>query len=442
MVAATLLTANVYCQNVTVGLTFTAENNGVYVRLDSVKVMNRTHSETCMIYWPDTTLSMEIEPGDLLLYVGYRTLYPVGTGENGAPAETFRWMSSSAFAGLEPGHSALVIPEKGVVDLSVSDLRGRVLAAGSYELEKGAHAFRFAPSTGSLYLVTATWKGTSQTIKLLPADPPAGKQRSIEYAGRVNGPPPGASPVTVQSRGMQEAGILSRPDGPKTYRFQFASNMPCIGMPIVVYEWQYLPTWQVFNQCWLKKNLNIGTMVDSLSEQTANGVIEKYCIGNSPDSCEKYGGLYQWEELMQYMTEEGSQGICPPGWHVPTDEEFKVLEGAADTEYGIGDPVFDTTWFRAGDAGTSLKNSTGWVWNGNGTDLLGFSALPGGRRVVGSSYSFYTNAGSCYWWTSTKTPSGSSAWMRYLEYGEPGSGRGTSCEGYVSGMLLRCLRDY
>ena len=74
---------------------------------------------------------------------------------------------------------------------------------------------------------------------------------------------------------------------------------------------------------------------------TDNGTMEKYCYNNEPDSCTKYGGLYQWDEMMQYTTQQGVQGICPPGWHLPTDEEWKVLEGAVDSQYGIGDPEWD-----------------------------------------------------------------------------------------------------
>jgi len=55
-----------------------------------------------------------------------------------------------------------------------------------------------------------------------------------------------------------------------------------------------------------------------------NSVIEKYCYNNEEDSCTKYGGLYQWDEMMQYTTEQGVRGICPAGWHLPTDEEWKI----------------------------------------------------------------------------------------------------------------------
>jgi hypothetical protein len=67
------ISLGLFSQRPTLELTFTAENNGVYVQLDSIKVMNRTQGGETIIYWPDTTLSLEISPGDLLLYVGYAT---------------------------------------------------------------------------------------------------------------------------------------------------------------------------------------------------------------------------------------------------------------------------------------------------------------------------------------------------------------------------------
>jgi uncharacterized protein (TIGR02145 family) len=81
-------------------------------------------------------------------------------------------------------------------------------------------------------------------------------------------------------------------------------------------------------------------MINVSQYQSNNSIIEKYCYDNNLDSCTKYGGLYQWNEIMQYTTQQGVQGICPTGWHLPTDEEWKVLEGAADSQYGIGDHEF------------------------------------------------------------------------------------------------------
>ncbi|MCP4252684.1 MAG: hypothetical protein GY775_04615 [Candidatus Scalindua sp.] len=85
-------------------------------------------------------------------------------------------------------------------------------------------------------------------------------------------------------------------------------------------------TVQIGSQCWMAENLNVGTMVEGSMDQPYDTVIEKYCYRNILDNCNAYGGLYQWREMMQYVTTEGTQGICPTGWHIPTDAEWKTLE--------------------------------------------------------------------------------------------------------------------
>lgn len=87
---------------------------------------------------------------------------------------------------------------------------------------------------------------------------------------------------------------------------------------------QYI-TVGIGGQCWMAENLNYGTMIQSPGQQTDNGIPEKHCYNDEVDSCAVYGGLYQWNELMQYDTLPGSQGICPDGWHVPTIADFGIL---------------------------------------------------------------------------------------------------------------------
>ena len=55
-------------------------------------------------------------------------------------------------------------------------------------------------------------------------------------------------------------------------------------------------------QCWFVQNLNIGTKFIGSANQTNNGIIEKYCYNNDDANCAIYGGLYQWDEAMQYVT--------------------------------------------------------------------------------------------------------------------------------------------
>ena len=75
----------------------------------------------------------------------------------------------------------------------------------------------------------------------------------------------------------------------------------------------------------MAENLNVGTRISGSSNQTNNSIIEKYCYDDLEANCNTYGGLYQWDEAMQYSATEGVKGICPTGWHLPTDAEWTTL---------------------------------------------------------------------------------------------------------------------
>src|ERR1035441_9850769 len=89
------------------------------------------------------------------------------------------------------------------------------------------------------------------------------------------------------------------------------SQNPCPNVATVDYAGKTYNTVAIGDQCWLKENLDIGTMINSINggtngdgNQTNNGTIEKYCYNDDPANCTKYGGLYQWNEAMQYVTTE------------------------------------------------------------------------------------------------------------------------------------------
>jgi len=209
------------------------------------------------------------------------------------------------------------------------------------------------------------------------------------------------------------------------------------GTETVKYHRQEYNTVQIGDQCWLKENLNVGTMIQGYEEQSDNGTIEKYCQNDDRDSCLKFGGLYQWDEMMQYTDQEGVKGICPQGWHLPTDKEWEVLEGAVDSRYGIGDTTWEGYEYRGYDAGTNLKTTSGWDYGGNGTDLFGFSGLPGGDRYFNGYLCNVGNDG--YWWTSTEDYYFNFAWARCLNFDHPEVLRYYYSEGI--GFSVRCLKD-
>lgn len=428
--------ASAYGQTLTINLTF-AINNVAYVRLDSIKVMNRTQGGDTVIYWPDTTLTLKITQGDLLLYIGYSKGYPLGIREPSQTTEDFQVFQNYPNPVKDQSFLSIYVPEKGTVDIMVADVQGRVVIATEWHLDQGNHSFRFDPGSGTVFFLTAQWKRISRSIKILSTGSNSGNSCTMEYIGMNDTKNILKTSSLKTGLVMQESGILDAPAANKTYTFQFATNIPCPGTPTVVYEGQTYNTIQIFSQCWLKENLNVGTMINNDQDQTNNGIIEKYCYNNSPDSCNKYGGLYKWDEMMQYTSQQGVQGICPPGWHLPTNEEWKVLEGAVDSKYRIGDGIWESYGTCGLDAGTNLKTTSGWYDNGQGTDLFSFSGLPGGYSCY--NIDFYNIGLIGYWWTSSVWDYYIS-WDRSLYYNYP------EAMHYYDNVLydysVRCLRNY
>ena len=159
----------------------------------------------------------------------------------------------------------------------------------------------------------------------------------------------------------------------------------CPGTPTVLYEGKTYHTVQIGNQCWLKENLDVGTRIDGWLNQTNNlptNFIEKYCYGNTPAKCDTYGGLYRWDEAMQYVTTPGAQGICPTGWHIPKLAEFETLKTTVSGN------------------GNSLKAIGQGSGGGAGTNTSGFSALlAGGSDSIGYFYNLGFNS---TFWSSTE----------------------------------------
>jgi uncharacterized protein (TIGR02145 family) len=186
----------------------------------------------------------------------------------------------------------------------------------------------------------------------------------------------------------------------------------------------------------MRESLDVGMMIPSSETQADNQVIEKYCYDDDSLNCEKYGGLYSWQEMMKHSLLPGARGICPNGWHIPDDGDWKELEGFVDSQYGINDPIWDAPGFRGNDAGKRLKAQLGWMSGGNGNDLFGFRALAAG--YVESENNFIGEGEAAMFWSRTGVPGGK-AYKRGLRYDEDGITRAEAWK--EQAFSVRCIKD-
>jgi len=184
-------------------------------------------------------------------------------------------------------------------------------------------------------------------------------------------------------------------------------------------------------QTWMTDNLAyLPEVADPLdgSEDDAFYYVYDY-HGSHVDAAEMmnqyeiYGVLYNWPAAMN---------SCPDGWHLPSDDEWKTLE----RYLGMGTEVDEREWRDEGSVGKKMKTTTGWKEDGNGNNLSGFSAKPGGLKTFSGKFS--DNGGYGNFWSSTlEDPS--TAWYRYL--GHPYDGINRNFSSKRRGFSVRCVRD-
>jgi uncharacterized protein (TIGR02145 family) len=183
-------------------------------------------------------------------------------------------------------------------------------------------------------------------------------------------------------------------------------------------------------QTWMAENLKVskysdGTTIPNITDNTqwqndTTGAWSYY--NNDVVNNAKYGKLYNWYAVSK--TSNGNKNVCPTGWHVPTDAEWAVL-----TDYLGGVSV---SGGKMKEVGTTSWNSP----NTSATNTSLFSALPGGSRNGGGSYSGIGDYGG--WWSSTEYDA-INAWYSYLG-SNSGSASRDDCNKSI-GLSVRCLRD-
>jgi len=200
----------------------------------------------------------------------------------------------------------------------------------------------------------------------------------------------------------------------------------------ILYGWltdardsQIYRTVTIGTQAWMAQNLNYRNTAGSTDTV---GV----CYSNLQSNCTSYGRLYTWSEVMAGAPSSASipsrtKGICPEGWHVPSDAERHILV---------------TSQLDSATAGTRLKSTNGWynashtVRDSGGSDAIGFRVLSAGYRYIDGKFDalgYYA-----FFWSSTEADA-SSAWNWDFYFYITNTYH--SIDSKKCSLSLRCIRD-
>ena len=200
---------------------------------------------------------------------------------------------------------------------------------------------------------------------------------------------------------------------------------------------------------WMAENLNYA---DSL--KTPSLKENSWCFHNNEKNCDVAGRLYTWAaaiDSVKLATDadnpfvcgnnikcdftEVVQGICPDGWHLPNNDEWYILMAA------LGEDKSAYT----NEVGTKLKAKKGWLRNGNGLDVVGFSAVPAGSSVKNSGkisfydYNLYTDYDQLYIWGTSEYDAHSAYPLNMSNYNS--SAKLAANVNKNRGYSVRCIKD-
>lgn len=257
------------------------------------------------------------------------------------------------------------------------------------------------------------------------------------YIGNNYSIVPGVSAANPVS--MSNYGSVLLP-GNTTCQNEFISVTGCGGQDSLFYYDRYYSLTEIGGQCWFAENLATdkyanGDIIPTglTNTQWQNTTTGAYAIYNNDLGNDAiYGKLYNW-----YTTVD-SRGVCPSGWHVPSDCEWMFLEGSIGLSSEEQQQYIAS---RGGVSGGKLKSISTWFSpNSDATNETGFAALPGGWRF-GYGTSFSDKGSRGLFWCSSEYDQ-SAAWFRMLNNNDGNIERYNWDFGVKQSVLsIRCIKD-
>jgi len=191
-------------------------------------------------------------------------------------------------------------------------------------------------------------------------------------------------------------------------------------------------------QVWMSENLKVThyrngePIPDVIGDSEWANLTTGACCEKSAAWGDVYGKFYNGYAVLD------SRNLAPTGWHIPSDAEWKILEGTVDSQFPVGDGEWDITSWRGSDAGGNLKAiSNHWTGNVGATDESGFSALPGGAREPSNGWFSYETFNAVFWASTALNQL--NTWGRSLACDYTTVERQSGNNAY--GGSVRCVKD-
>lgn len=426
-----LLSGTVILHGQTISITFSA--SGASNKVDSVKATNLRTNQTVSFPGGDTLI---------LNYVAGIPVLPDNRQECQVYPNPFRGKATCAFT----------VTESQIVHVKVYNLAGQMVAQTRTMVQPGVCGFTLGVTKPGIYLVSMMVGQRTVSCKAV-CEATSESSNHIFYSGTDQNNE--KNPLLKQSLtysldyttgdiilyrcrgGIHTTIIAESPTASRNYAVEFVQCIDPAGKSYAIVK--------IGDQTWMAENLAYLPVVNK--SDTGSEFLKFYYVYDYEDTVvvaakntvnyRMYGVLYNWLAAVDIVGKSNSapgivRGVCPVGWHMPQDDEWKVLEMSLGMDQEDADTV---NWRSSGSAGEKIKSSVGWANDSLGSNYSGFTALPGGYRNLHGGFKEIGNY--TLFWSATITDT--SAWYRSLNFKETGVYRMTTLKSH--GFSVRCIKD-